>query len=233
VAPGRGPHRHEHHGDAGGRATDEAFWDARYASSSELWSGNPNPQLTAEVVDLVPGTALDVGCGEGADAIWLARRGWRVTALDISTVALARGAARAAEASHDIAERITWLHADVTAWAPEATYQLVSVQFMHLPSEQRDSVFRRLAACVAPGGSLLVVGHHPSDLQTTARRPRTPGLLFTAADVAASLDPQEWVIVVSEARERGAVDPEGHGVTVHDTVLRAERNREQAPLGRP
>ena len=204
---------------------DEAFWNARYASSSELWSGNPNPQLTAEVADPEPGRALDVGCGEGADAIWLASRGWLVTAVDISTVALARAAARAAGAGADIAQRITWLHADVTTWAPPAIYALVSAQFMHLPSELRDLLHRRLAACVAPGGSLLIVGHHPSDLQTTARRPQTPGLLFAPADVAAILDSREWVIVVSDARERGAVDPEGHSVTVHDTVLRAVRSR--------
>jgi SAM-dependent methyltransferase len=203
---------------------DQAFWDERYRSTSALWSGHPNPQLVTEAANLAPGRALDVGCGEGADAIWLAERGWLVTAVDISTVALARGAARAAEGSAVIARRITWLHADLSGWIPEAAhYDLVSLQFMHLPTEPRDSLFRRLAASVAPGGSLLIVGHHPSDLQTTAMRPPTPDLLFTAADAAASLDRHEWRIVVSAARPRAIADPDGHPITVHDTVLRAQR----------
>jgi SAM-dependent methyltransferase len=221
----QGPnHRHEHHGDGRTDAVmDEAFWDQRYSSSSELWSGQPNPHLITEVAALLPRRALDAGCGEGADAIWLANRGWQVTAVDISTVALKRGAARAAEAGADIARRITWVHADLTAWDPSAKYDLVSVQFLHLPTDPRDVLYRRIAAWVAPGGSLLIAGHHPSDLQTTAARPPKADLFFTAADVAASLDPREWVIVVSATRERAAADPEGHPVTVHDTVVRAER----------
>jgi hypothetical protein len=94
---------------------------------------------------------------------------------------------------------------------------------MHLPPDPRGSLFRLVAALVAPGGSLLVVGHHPSDLQTTAMRPPVPELFFTAAEVAASLDPQEWEIVVSAARERTATDPDGRAVSVHDTVPRAQR----------
>ncbi|MHB8465399.1 MAG: SAM-dependent methyltransferase [Acidimicrobiales bacterium] len=202
----------------------EDFWDERYRSASRLWSGDPNPQLVTEAADLTPGRALDVGCGEGADAIWLAERGWLVTAVDISTVALARGAAHSAEVGVLVAQRITWLHADLTTWTPEVgDYDLVSMQFMHLPPERRDSLLRRLAASVAPAGSLLIVGHHPSDLQTTARRPRTPELLFTAADAAAPLDSDQWRIAVSAARARTITDPEGQSIGVHDTVLRAER----------
>ena len=201
-----------------------AFWDERYRSRDALWSGNPNPQLVAEAADLVPGTALDVGCGEGADAIWLAERGWRVTAVDISAVALERGAAQAAERGADVARRIDWRHEDLAAWVPaEASYDLVSAQFMHLPKKPREAIFRALAAAVAPGGSLLIVGHHPSDLQIPGLRGRPPELLFTASDIAALLDPHEWDIVVSAARERGATDPAGRPVTIHDAVLRAQR----------
>jgi SAM-dependent methyltransferase len=222
-------HGHDHHGrdhcgDGPDVVRDQAFWDERYRSSSALWSGRPGPHLVTEASGLVPGNALEAGCGEGADTIWLAGQGWQVTAVDISTVALARGAARAAQAGADIARRITWQHADLAGWIPgTARYDLVSAQFMHLPPEPRGSLFRLLAALVAPGGSLLVVGHHPSDLQTTAMRPPVPELFFTAAEVAASLDPQEWEIVVSAARERTATDPDGRAVSVHDTVLRAER----------
>jgi SAM-dependent methyltransferase len=218
---------HGHHGDGSHNiAVDQASWDERYRSSDALWSGNPNPQLLTETSDLSPGTALDVGCGEGADAIWLAEHGWRVTAVDISTVALERGAAHAREVSVEVAQRITWLHADLTSWVPAAsTYDLVSAQFIHLPKEQREALHHRLAASVSPGGTLLVVGHHPSDLQTTIPRPPVPELFFTASDIAASLDRHRWDIVVSEARARSTLDPEGRTTTIHDTVLRAQRRK--------
>lgn len=96
---------------------------------------------------------------------------------------------------------------------------------MHLPKEPREALYRRLAAAVAPGGSLLIVAHHPSDLQTTIPRPQMPELFFTAEDAAALLDPHDWEIVVSEARGRDVTDPEGRTVTIHDAVLRARRHR--------
>jgi len=223
---GHAAHAHDHQGDgpgAGDAAMGEAFWDERYRSTGALWSGNPNPQLVTEASDLAPGTALDAGCGEGVDAIWLAARGWHVTAADFSAVALQRGAIHAAQVGVETVERIIWLHEDLTTWAPaEAAYDLVSAQFMHLPKNPREALFRALAAAVAPGGSLLIVGHHPSDL-TTIPRPPLPELFFTASEVAALLDPHEWDIVVSVARERGAPDPDGRTVTIHDAVLRARR----------
>ncbi len=224
MTSGHAHHAHDHQGDdPGDVAMGEVFWDERYRSADALWSGNPNPQLVAEAADLDPGAALDAGCGEGADAIWLAERGWRVTAVDVSTVALERGAAQAVERGAAVARRIDWRHEDLTKWVPaEASYDLVSAQFMHLPKNPRESLFRALAAAVAPGGSLLIVGHHPSDLQTIPRPP-LPELFFTASDVAALLDPHEWDIVVSAARERGATDPAGRTVTIHDAVLRARR----------
>jgi SAM-dependent methyltransferase len=193
-----------------------------YRRHGAVWSGDPNPQLVNEVSDLTPGTALDVGCGEGADAMWLAQRGWRVTAVDISSVALER--ARAVEVRADVARRIDWLHADLIAGAPPAaSYDLVSAQFMQLPPAPREVLFRRLAAAVNPHGTLLIVGHHPSDLQTTARRPPLPELFYTAADVAALLEPDEWEIVVEAARARSTTDPAGHTIRIHDAVLRARR----------
>lgn len=202
-------HVHGHdHGVADDQEFDQAFWDDRYRSKTRLWSGNPNPQLVSVAADLTPGTALDVGSGEGADAIWLAERGWRVSAVDISAVALQRGSVRAAEVGADVADAIEWLHEDLAVWTPAATsYDLVSAHFLHLPTHPRETIFAGLAASVAPGGCLLAVGHDPSDLQTTMPRPSMPDLFFTAHEVADSLDPLDWDVLVCEARARQATDP--------------------------
>jgi thioredoxin reductase/SAM-dependent methyltransferase len=196
-------------------------WEERYRSSDTgIWSGQPNVILVAEVSGLAPGRALDVGCGEGADALWLAERGWRVTAVDISTVALERAAAQGKVLGLDV----DWQHADLLAEPPEAgAFDLVSVHFMHLPSVERIALFDRLADAVAPGGTLLLVGHHPSDLQTTMSRPQLPDVFFTAEQLAAELDAATWEVLVAEARPRPANDAEGRELTIHDTLLRARR----------
>ena len=199
-------------------------WDERYRSRSALWSRNPNQQLVAEASDLAPGTALDVGAGEGADAIWLASRGWCVTAVDLSPVALERASAHASELGEDIAGRIDWVHEDITRWDPgQGRYDLVSAQYLHLPPGARQAMLGHLVAAVAPGGTLLFVGHHPSDLQTTIPRPNMPEVFCTGDEVAAGLDAGQWTIVTNAAPGRTATDPEGNSVTVHDTVLRAVR----------
>jgi len=199
-------------------------WDERYRSKDALWSRNPNPHLVAQAGELLPGHALDVGAGEGADAIWLASRGWHVIAVDLSPVALKRASAHADQAGADIAGRIDWVHEDATSWDPgPGRYDLVSVQYVHLPPARRQAMLSHLAAAVAPGGSLLLVCHHPSDLQTTVPRPNIPELFFTGDDIAAELDPGQWAIITNAAPGRTVTDPEGNEVTVHDTVLRAIR----------
>ncbi len=221
-------HDHTSHDDSMDVATlfTPEFWDARYSSSHRLWSGNPNQSFVEQVAGLAPGTALDVGCGEGADAIWLAGRGWQVTGVDVSTVALERAARWAAEAGQEIADRLTWQQADILSWDPgRPRFDLVSAQFVHLPGSAREAFHHRLAAAVRPGGTLLVVGHHPSDLETSIGRWNLPGLMVTAEEIAATLDPNDWQIVVAAAPERQATDPEGRSVTIRDAVLRAERRR--------
>jgi SAM-dependent methyltransferase len=218
------PHQHAE-GSAGPEQFDEAFWDERYRSHSSLWSGKPNIHLISEASQLSPGTALDVGCGEGADAIWLAQRGWQVTAVDLSTVALQRAAAHAAQAGDEIPEHIDWRHADLAAWDPGAArYDLVSAQYMHLPPGPRETLFRCLVASVRPGGSLLAVGHHPSDQQTTMPRPHMPELYFTGDEIIAYLDTGEWDVITNTAAPRPATDPDGRTITIHDAVLRARRH---------
>ncbi len=216
---------HDHTLDGAAFLTQE-FWDARYRSADTIWSGNPNPQLVAQVADLAPGTALDVGSGEGADAIWLASRGWHVNGIDVSTVALDRAAQRAAEAGAAVADRITWQQADILSWdPPPLQFDLVSAQFLHLPTLARESLHRRLAAAVRPGGTLLILGHHPSDLETSVGRPNLPVFLFTADQIAAALEPAAWQIIVAAAPERQALDPDGRPVTIRDAVLRAQRRK--------
>jgi SAM-dependent methyltransferase len=207
----------------GGNASSAGSYDQRYRSHSSLWSGDPNPQLVAEAAALPPGVALDAGCGEGADAIWLAGCGWQVDAVDFSSVALERAAARAAEDGPGTQARIRWLHQDLTGWVPApASYDLVSAQFLQLPSAVRGPVFRSLADAVAPAGTLLIVGHHASDLGTSVRRPPVPDVYFTAEELASSLlDPDRWDVVASGTRPRSTAADGGGTVTVHDTVLRA------------
>ena len=203
----------------------EAFWDERYRGHAALWSSNPSQYLVSEAADLAPGRALDAGSGEGADAIWLAERGWRVIAVDFSGVALERAAAHARQRGSDVAARIEWVRQDLTARDPGPDrYDLVTAQYLHLSSAARPPLFGRLAAAVAPGGTMLIVGHHPSDLQTTIPRPQDPDRYFTSDEIAAALEPGQWDIVTDATPERTSTDPDGRAVVVHDIVFRAHRH---------
>ncbi|UKD54813.1 NAD(P)/FAD-dependent oxidoreductase [Amycolatopsis sp. FU40] len=203
----------EHHAEP--PPFDRASWEERYRSRDEMWSGRPNDQLVTEARGLEPGHALDAGCGEGGDALWLAQQGWRVTAVDFSTTAIERGRAQAAKLG--VADRITWVAADVGEWAPESKFDLVTSHFLHIPSAARTVAFARLAEAVAPGGTLLVVGHDPADHH--AGRPHMADMMFTAEEVAETLD-QSWASVAADVRERPAVGAE---MVVRDTVLVARK----------
>jgi SAM-dependent methyltransferase len=198
---------------------DEQFWNERYGSQAQLFSGNPNGVLVAEVAELAAGQALDVGCGEGGDAMWLARRGWRVTAVDISRVALERAAAAGA----DVADRITWTRADLTVAPPPAgSFDLVSVQYFPLPRQPDHAALRRLLAAVAPGGRLLVAGHDLADLPPEHESEFDPAAFYQPSQIAALLD-EHWTVLVDETRPRTAPAPPGTH-HAHDTVLLARRN---------
>jgi SAM-dependent methyltransferase len=218
-------HHHEPHDhEAPEIHFTQEFWDERYRSADRLWSGQPNAQLVAQVADLEPGDALDVGSGEGADAIWLAARGWMVTAVDISAVALERAAAHASASPADISARITWQREDLLTWDPgRQHFDLVSAQYMHLPSPLREDLQARLAAAVRPGGTLLIVGHHADDMHVNVGRPDAQRLFASAGELAETLDPDHWQVLVADAVGRPATDLDGQPVTVTDAVLRAVR----------
>ena len=213
-------------------AVDRDSYDELYRSAPAVWSGRPNLQLVVEAGALPPGAALDAGCGEGADALWLAERGWQVTAVDFSPVALERGAAKARELG--LADRIEWRHADLDAWtSPEGRFDLVTAHYLHSRGADRAALFGRLADAVAPGGTLLVVGHllpdgnghdHDHGNQDHGHgHHHDPGVLYTAEDVAAVLDPAEWPDVVTEVRERDPAATARTGNPAPDTVLVARR----------
>ncbi|WP_448640319.1 methyltransferase domain-containing protein [Geodermatophilus sp. URMC 63] len=201
----------------------EAWWEERYrAHGHGVWSGRVNDVLATEVADLPPGRALDAGAGEGGDAVWLARRGWDVTALDVSRTALDRAAAAAAAAGVPLRTR----QADVTAWEPgEERFDLVTASFLHFLPDRRDEVLRTLAAAVAPGGTLLVTAHDGSDLHAAVQRPGLPEWYATGEQMAAALDPADWAVEVAETRPRRARGHEHGSVHVADAVLRARRRQ--------
>lgn len=198
---------------------DQPAWDARYSEKSAIWSRDPNPQLVAEAAGLKPGRALDLGAGEGADAIWLAGLGWTVTGVEFSTVALGRAASHAEAAG----VLVTWEQHDVREWAPPAgSFDLVSSQYMHLPAADRGGYFARIAAAVAPGGLLLVVGHDVSDIAAGAHRPPDPGRFFGPDEVVAVLG-DGWEILDASARSRPPKVHEGQVHQVADATVVARR----------
>lgn len=208
---------------ATGAGPEAEFWDARYAGSDRVWSGNPNNVLVREVEGLKPGTALDLGCGEGADAVWLARQGWRVTAVDISRVALERAAGHAK--AEGIAEGlIDWQHHDLGETFPDGTYDLVSAQFLHSPNDMpRERILRAAAAAVAPGGVLLVVGHAGFPAWETDPHPEvhfpTPDEVLESL----GLPDGEWEVVLTDEHERIQNDPDGRPTTRVDNTLEIRR----------
>jgi SAM-dependent methyltransferase len=196
-------------------------WDTRYAEREQLWSGRPNGALEAEVAGLTPGRALDVGCGEGADAVWLARAGWEVTAIEVSGVALERAARHA----RDAGVTVRWVHAALTeAGLPPASFDLVSAQYPALLRTPDAAAERALLAAVAPGGVLLVVHHAGMETRHEHDGDFDPADYVWPSMIAALLD-DDWEIEADEQRPRVAP---GGGAGAHhtdDVVLRVRRLR--------
>jgi SAM-dependent methyltransferase len=192
---------------------DQQYWEDLYRSQDQLWSGAPNGVLVTEAADLQPGQALDLGCGEGGDALWLASRGWLVTAVDISRVALERAAAAAGDA------KVSWTHADLSTFTPPAgAFDLVSAMYPALAKTAERAIHGMLAA-VAPGGTLLVVHH---DLTHAPHNPDfAPEDFYMPGEIAELLD-DTWTVLVHETRPRVSAAPPGTD-HVNDVVLKARK----------
>jgi 2-polyprenyl-3-methyl-5-hydroxy-6-metoxy-1,4-benzoquinol methylase len=202
---------------------DRSSWEARWSQAlrehgARVAERRPNAHLTAEVGELPPGRALDAGCGHGSDTLWLAARGWQVTAADFAATALAHGRSTAEAMGPEIAERIEWVEADLAAWMPQRDgYELVICLYVHVAGSVEEMV-QRLAAGVAPGGTLFLVGHRPVD-PVTGRATAAVGQVQVSVGAAlAALEPARWELVVAEDRPRPRA---GTGV---DAVIRARRH---------
>ncbi|MDP9006634.1 MAG: methyltransferase domain-containing protein [Actinomycetota bacterium] len=213
-------HGHDHGQQQFGAAAQAAEWDARYSErDGAMWSGRPNGRLVADVADLTPGRALDVGCGEGADAIWLARRGWVVTAIDISDLAMRRGwqAAELAGAS------VEWVCGNaLQAPFPARSFDLVSMQYPALPKSAGEAAMRTLLDTVRPGGLLLAVYHdlddeHREHMKSQGFDPAD----YVGADDLGRLLSDDFTVELHAVEPR--IDPPPNTPHIADVVVRARR----------
>jgi SAM-dependent methyltransferase len=198
-------------------------WNERYGQRSSMWSGKVNPVLADVAATLSPGSALDVGCGEGADAIHLAEAGWDTLGVEASSVALWRAHREAStrrNSEHPL--KVHWKVADISqpwSWRKDE-FDLVSLQFIHTNQATRQHIWSEAVSSVAPGGTLLIVGHDASDAERGIRRP--PGEMCFDVNELLSAVPSNWTAVSAEVRDRTQVI-DGEEVTVSDVVLVATR----------
>ncbi len=202
--------------------TPQDFWERRYGDRPQVWSGRVNPVLAELAIGFTPGRALDLGCGEGGDSLWLAERGWEVTAVDISETAIARG--RAAAAAAGIAgDRIHWVVADLAGWIPDADYELVSACFLQSPLElDRSRILNNAAARIVPGGHLLVVSHAappPWASQLAAHHNHNTFLTPEEEVAALGVTAADWQPVIVETRQRAATAPDGQPAILDDAIV--------------
>lgn len=213
--------------DAGNAGDVGEAGDAGRASA--MATSPPNPHLVREIAGLRPGTALEAGCGAGAEALWLASRGWRVTGVDLAAGAL-QVAARRTEAA-GLVDRVSWLEADLSVWEPDGRFDLVTTHYAH-PSIPQLDFYERLAGWVAPGGTLFIVGHlhpgghgghggHGGEGHQGAHPPAEASA--TAAGITSVLGRDRWRIDTALECSREMAGRGGAAVTVHDVVVRATR----------
>jgi SAM-dependent methyltransferase len=203
---------------------DSTTWDKKYKDSELLWSADANIWVKDLTQDQPAGTALDIAAGEGRNALWLVARGWEVTAVDFSVVALQRARALADEHLGRDADWLTTLEADVETWVPKArSYDLVLVAYLHLPEQLRRSVMRAAAEAVASGGTLLVVGHDLENLGSGHGGPQNPEVLYRPSDIVADIEPAGLIVDRSETAARSVTDGQGQPAEALDALVVARR----------
>lgn len=197
-----------------------ADWDERYRAKELVWGVGPNRWVAQEVADVVPGRALDLACGEGRNALWLAARGWQVTGVEFSPVALEK--ARALEAAHPGALPVSWVLDDATTYRAQVAVNLALLCYLQLPSDERRAAVRSAAAALAPGGTLLVIAHDSRNIADGTGGPQYPAVLYTASDVASDLDGMGLDIERAEEVFRPVAEADRPAI---DCLLRARRIR--------
>ena len=203
---------------------DSTAWDERYAASELVWSAGPNVWVETLTADLPPGRALDLAAGEGRNALWLASRGWSVTAVDFSGVALDRAKQLARQRLDHGGDQLTTVVADVVTWRPQQrTFDLVLVVYLHLPPEERVAVLEGAADAVAPGGTLLVVGHDLANLEAGVGGPQDPTVLCRPEDVVADVTPSGLDIHRADTVRRPVVQEDGTTRDALDLLVLATR----------
>jgi SAM-dependent methyltransferase len=207
---------------------DSRAWDERYAASGLVWSSTPNQFVADELEGVKPGRALDLAAGEGRNALWLADRGWEVTAVDFSLVGLDKG--RRIEAEHPRGRdlHVEWVHADVLSFEPGPVgYDLALIAYLQLPAAERRAAVRVAFSALAVGGTLLVVAHDSTNLTEGTGGPQDPAVLYTAEEVLGDLDGERFDVVRAERVERVVpADDEHRGEpdrTAYDALVRLVR----------
>jgi SAM-dependent methyltransferase len=190
-------------------------WDQRYATTELVWGAGPNRFLVAEIGSLSPGRALDLGCGEGRNAIWLAERGWRVTGVDFSEI----GLEKARRLAVDRGVEVSWVRADLFDYEPDrGAFELVIVMYLQLLADQVSAIIKRASAALAPGGTLLVVGHDLLNLTEGYGGPQRAEVLFTPADIERNLP---GLRIERAERVLRPVTVDGREVNAIDALVRA------------
>lgn len=204
--------------------TPERFWEARYADSDRVWSGRANQTLVTLVSNLPPRRALDLGCGEGGDATWLARQGWHVTGIDISPTAINRARAGAAEAGIP-RERIRLTATDLSSWTGDGqAYELVTACFFHSPVDvPRTDILRRAASLVTRDGHMLIVSHADFPPWSTGHDHVEHRFLTPDEEIDELHLDHEWDVQVAETRPREATGPDGEQARLEDVVVLLHR----------
>ncbi|MDU0328512.1 class I SAM-dependent methyltransferase [Microbacterium sp. KSW2-21] len=200
---------------------DKAYWEGHWGQRVGTARSLPaHPALETEIARLHPGTALDAGSGEGAEALWLAKQGWEVTAVDISAHALTSATAQPSLDAN--AGSVAWVEADLITWAPDEQFDLVTTFYAH-PNTSQHAFYERISQWVAPGGTLLIVGHQDDDHRHGRGQAHPENAVTQPEQIRALFTPGRWVVRTAEVRERTVAVSSGHSTTLHDVIACIEK----------